>query len=71
MLQFTNTNGQAPDSFKKGQYAIVNLLYHPTQNAMMGIEYQYGDRTNYTDGWNTSISKIQASFKYNFSAKVM
>jgi len=33
----------------------------------MGIEFQWGDRENFSDGWTTSISKVQLSFKYNFS----
>jgi len=37
------------------------------QNAMMGVEFQWGDRKNFTDGWYTSIRKVQLSFKYNFS----
>lgn len=67
MIDIDNSDGQANDAFKKGQYAIVNLLYYPVKNAMMGVELQWGDRDNYNDGWNTSITKLQFSFKYNFS----
>lgn len=66
-LDIDNSNAQAPNAFKKGQYIVGNLLYYPVKNAMMGIEFQWGKRENYTDGWSTTISKIQASFKYNFS----
>lgn len=66
-LEIDNSNAQGPDAFKKGQYAVGNLLWYPVKNAMMGVEFQYGSRDNFSDGWNTSISKLQFSFKYNFS----
>lgn len=67
MLDIDNSDGQANDAFKKGNYAIANLMWYPVKNAMMGVEFQWGDRHNFKDGWNTSISKLQFSFKYNFS----
>ena len=66
-IDIDNTDGQAPSAFKKGQYIVGNLMYYPVKNAMMGIEFQWGDRENYSDGWSTEISKVQFSFKYNFS----
>ena len=67
MVDIDNTTGQADDAFSQGNYAIANLMHYPTPNAMVGIEFQYGDRSNFEDGWNTSITKVQFSFKYNFS----
>jgi hypothetical protein len=67
MIDIDNSSGQEGSAFKKGQYAIVNVLYSPVKNCLMGAEFQWGDRENFNDGWNTSISKIQFSFKYNFS----
>lgn len=67
MLDVDNTDGQVPSAFSKGNYVAANLMYYPVQNAMMGVEFQYGDRTNYSDGWETSITKVQFTFKYNFS----
>jgi hypothetical protein len=67
MVDIDNTTGQSADAFSKGNYAIANLLHYPTPNAMMGIELQYGDRSNFEDDWDTSILKVQFSFKYNFS----
>jgi hypothetical protein len=67
MIDIDNSDGMTGDSFKKGNYAIGNLMWYPVKNAMMGVEFQWGDRHNFTDGWNTSISKLQFSFKYNFS----
>jgi hypothetical protein len=46
---------------------LINLLYAPVKNCLAGVEFQWGDRDNFKDGWSTSISKIQFSFKYNFS----
>lgn len=67
LIDLDNTDGQQDDAFSKGNYAAANLLYYPASNAMLGVELQYGDRTNYNDGWNTSMTKVQFSFKYNFS----
>ncbi|HET6994345.1 MAG TPA: DcaP family trimeric outer membrane transporter [Chitinophagaceae bacterium] len=67
MLDIDNSDGQGDDAFHKGQYAIANLAYYPVKNAMMVIEFQWGDRENFKDGWTTSITKVQATFKYNFS----
>lgn len=66
-VNITNSDGQTNDAFKSGQYIVGNLMYYPVKNAMMGAEIQYGDRNNYNDGWSTSITKVQFSFKYNFS----
>jgi len=66
-LDIDNSDGQEDDAFKKGQYAAANVMWYPVKNAMMGVELQWGDRENFRDGWTTSIMKVQASFKYNFS----
>jgi hypothetical protein len=66
MISITNSEGQDPSAFHMGHYAVANLMYYPAQNAMAGIELQYGTRENYSDGWNTNIFKVQFSFKYNF-----
>jgi len=62
-----NTEGQTPDAYRRGQYALVNLLYSPVQNVMMGGELQWGRRENFSDGFASDGVKIQFSFKYNFS----
>jgi hypothetical protein len=67
MIDIDNSDGQANDAFKKGQYAIANLAYYPVKNAMMVVEFQYGDRENFKDGFTSSISKVQFTFKYNFA----
>ncbi|MFN8256763.1 MAG: DcaP family trimeric outer membrane transporter [Bacteroidales bacterium] len=67
MLDIQNTDGQFDDAFSLGHYAVGNLMYYPVENAMMGVELQYGTRENYNDGWDTNIFKVQFSFKYNFA----
>jgi DcaP outer membrane protein len=82
MLNIDNTDGQTYDAFKMGQYAIGNLIYYPVQDVMMVCELQYGNRDNfnnleegedYPDGYleTADILKVQFSFKYNFSHKVL
>jgi DcaP outer membrane protein len=65
-----NSNGQAPNAFKTGQYALGNLLYTPVTNAMVGGELQWGRRTNFSDGFSSDGLKLQFAFKYNFSYKL-
>jgi DcaP outer membrane protein len=67
MIDMDNLEGQSANSFSKGQYIIGNLQYFPAPNVMMVAEYQWGSRDNFEDDWTTSISKVQFSFKYNFS----
>jgi hypothetical protein len=65
-----NTDGQAPNAFKNGQYALGNLLYTPLPNVTMGGELQWGRRQNFSDGFHSDGFKLQFSFKYNFSVKL-
>ena len=65
-----NTDGQAPDAFKAGQYFLGNLLYSPVPNVMVGGELQWGRRENFSDGFHSDGFKVQFSFKYNFSWKL-
>jgi hypothetical protein len=65
-----NTDGQAADAYKSGQYMLGNLLYYPVPNVMVGAELQWGRRENFSDGFTSDATKIQFSFKYNFSHKI-
>jgi hypothetical protein len=67
MSNIRNSNLQAPDAFRQGQYGLANLRYYPSTNVTVGIEYQYGKRKNFNDGFYSSANKIQCSFKFNFS----
>lgn len=65
-----NSEGQAPNAYKTGQYALGNLLYYPAPNVMVGGELQWGRRENFSDGFESDGVKVQFSFKYNFSYKL-
>ena len=67
MVDIDNTAQQAPDAFSKAQYALGNVLYSPTSGVTAGVEFQWGNRDNFTDGFTSDIRKIQFSFKYAFS----
>jgi len=66
-VDIDNSDGQLPDAFHKGQYALANLLYHPVPNLMWGGELQWGDRENNSDGFTVSDTRVQFSVRYNFS----
>jgi hypothetical protein len=70
-LDIDNSSGQANNAFRTGQYASTNLLYTPVKNALMGGEFIWGYRKNFRDGWSVPDYRIQFSFKYNFSFRVL
>jgi hypothetical protein len=70
MVDIENTDAQAPDAFHRGHYALGNLLYYPAPNVMVGGEFQWGRRENFSDGFSSDGVKLQFSFKYNFSWKL-
>jgi DcaP outer membrane protein len=65
-----NTEAQAADAFRTGHYALGNLLYYPAPSVMVGAEFQWGRRENFSDGFQSDGAKVQFSFKYNFSWKL-
>ena len=67
MLDIDNSTGQSASAFKRGHYALVNLLMTPVPNVMSGVELQWGRRENNSDGFESDIFKVQFSFKYNFA----
>lgn len=68
MLTIKNSDLQSPDAFRRGQYGLINLRFYPADNILMGIEYQYGRRDNFSDGFHSKAHKMQLAFKYNFSS---
>jgi hypothetical protein len=66
-----NSDGQAPNAFKAGKYALGNLLYTPVPNFMFGGELQWGRRENFSDGFHSDDVKVQFSFNYSFSGKLV
>jgi hypothetical protein len=69
MLDIDNSNGQIPAAFRRGHYALGNLLFYPVENVMIGGEFQWGRRENFLDGFHSDDFRIQFSFRYNFSKK--
>ena len=67
MVNIDNSNAQNPSDFHQGHYALANLLYHPIPKVMIGGEFQFGRRVNFTDGFNTNDYRMQFSFKYDWS----
>jgi hypothetical protein len=66
MLDIDNSDAQAASAFKKGQYALANVLYYPTPSVFLGPEIQWGKRDNFNDGFSSDDFRIQFSAKYNF-----
>jgi hypothetical protein len=78
MIDIDTSDGQAPEAFEKGEYALANLMYYPVKNLMWGGEVQWGKRHNKGDG-QAAVSdptktvesfddlRFQVSVKYNFS----
>ncbi len=66
-LDIDNSNGQTPNAFKSGQYASTNVLWYPVKNVMTGLEFQWGRRQNFTDGFSVNDYRIQFSAQYKFS----
>jgi hypothetical protein len=69
-VDISNSNGQTANAYKSGQYASGNLLYTPVSNVMMGGEFQWGHRENFSDGFSVSDVRVQFSFKFSFGVKV-
>ena len=66
-LIIENSNGQSPDAFHLGQYALANILYTPVPKVMMGLETGWIKRHNNSDGFSSENWHVQVSFKYSFS----
>jgi hypothetical protein len=64
----SNTNFQTATAFQKGQYASVNLLWHPENRVFTGGELLWGKRTD-NDGNSGKDIRFQYSFHWDFSSK--
>ena len=67
MLNISNSDGQLPSDFHRGQYGLANLLYRPVPKVMMGGEFQFGQRENISNGYTYNDFRVQFSFKYDWS----
>jgi hypothetical protein len=66
--QVHNTSFQTDTAFHKGQYASVNLLWHPASNVFTGGELLWGRRAD-NDGNAGRDLRFQYSFHWDFSSK--
>jgi hypothetical protein len=71
LVDVTNSDAQSPSAFHIGEYASGNLLFTPVKTVMMGGEFQWAHRKNFSDGFKVNDYRLQFSFKYSFSAKVL
>jgi hypothetical protein len=65
-----NTSGQLPEAFHTGHYVLANVLAHPLKQLMLGPEFQFGRRTNNSDGFTVNDYRIQFSIRYSYDQKV-
>ncbi len=68
-VSIDNSDGQLPDAFRIGQYGSVNVTNYPTDKIMMGAEFQWGYRHDFTDPFRFNDYRLQFSFKYSYSRK--
>ncbi|PWT98239.1 MAG: hypothetical protein C5B52_12545 [Bacteroidetes bacterium] len=69
MEEVKNSDLQAPSAVRLGQYGVANLFARLKPDWLVGIEYQYGRRDNFQDGFHSTGNKIQFTTKINFSSK--
>ncbi len=68
-VKIDNSNGQAPNAFRRGDYVLTNLIYTPYKDIIFELQLQYLHRKNFSDGWTATDPRIQFSFRFNFSQK--
>lgn len=68
-VDIDNSDLQAANAYKSGQYFSANLLHTPVPNVLIGGEFLYGHRDNFTDDFSSDDVRLQISFKYSFSGR--
>jgi hypothetical protein len=71
IVNISNSDLQAANAYKTGQYFSANVLYNPDPNVIMGLEFLYGHRANHSDGFTSYDPRVQFSVKYSFSHKLI
>jgi outer membrane DcaP-like protein len=66
-VHIENTKYGSPDAYKNGTYSMLTIGTTPFKNVMAAVEFQYGKRENFSDGFSSDEFKIHFGFKYNFS----
>jgi hypothetical protein len=64
-----NTILQEPTAFHMGQYASLNLLYTPSKSLLVGVEGQWGERTDHSGNAGQDL-RVQFSIRYNFGTSI-
>jgi DcaP outer membrane protein len=67
MVHIENSGLQNANAYRRGHYALANLLFYPSENVTIGGEVQWGKRSNFRDGFSSDDLRVQFGFKYNFS----
>ncbi len=70
-VRVDNSDLQSPNAYHIGQYASANLLCTPVKNVMIGGEFQWAQRRNFSDGFKVDDYRVQFSFKYSFAAQII
>lgn len=65
IVSLDNVAGQGPADYHRGQYAVANLRYFPTERVMLGAEVLYGVRED-NDGDVGDDLRLQFSAQYRF-----
>ncbi len=69
LVNVSNSDAESPSDFHRGQYFVANVLTTPVKNVMMGGEFQWAHRENFSDGFKVDDVRLQFSFKYSFGMK--
>jgi hypothetical protein len=67
--QVENTSFQAGSAFHSGEYASANLLYSPDKKFLVGGEFLWGRRTDFSGATGNDL-RTQISFRYRFSSNI-
>ncbi|MBN9685721.1 MULTISPECIES: DcaP family trimeric outer membrane transporter [unclassified Corallococcus] len=65
-VNVVNSNGQGDTAFSAGNYALANVLVHPTEDFYFGPEFSWGQRRNFRGGYTYDDYRLQFSMKYSF-----
>jgi DcaP outer membrane protein len=70
LVDISNSDGQAPNAFRKGHYVSASLACTPVPSVIMSSELQWARRENFSDGFSVGDVRLQFSFRYSFAVKM-
>ena len=65
MNQLYDQKQLGADSYRRGNYMVVNAFYSPMSDLMIGAEYLHGTRRD-VSGVGNSANRIDVMVKYSF-----